>query len=84
MVGEKFSHTMWAVIQHSELEQQEFYLPVVHKAVQDGDLKSVPLGMLIDRIYIRKYGYQIFGSQSGGDLADVETIKKVKLKYGLD
>lgn len=84
MVGEKFSHTMWAVIQHSELEQQEFYLPVVHKAVQDGDLKSGPLGMLIDRIYIRKYGYQIFGSQSGGNLADDETIKEVKLKYGLD
>ncbi|KEO75416.1 hypothetical protein [Anditalea andensis] len=83
MVGEKFSHTMWAVIQHSELEQQEFYLPIVHKAVQDGDLKPVPLGMLIDRIYLKKYGYQIFGSQSGVDLADDETIQKVKFKYGL-
>jgi hypothetical protein len=39
--------------------------------------------MLIDRVYKKKHGYQIFGSQSGVALADDETIEKVKSKYNL-
>lgn len=84
MVGKKFNTAMWAVIQHADLERQEFYLPIIHQAVKDGELASTPLKMLIDRIYRGKYGNQIFGSQSNGDLADDETIRQVKLKYGLE
>jgi len=41
--------------------------------------------MLIDRFYGLKYGYQIFGSQSGFgfEMADEETRKKIELKYGI-
>ena len=44
---------------------------------------TTPLKMLIDRVYKQKYGYQIFGSQSGGELATDDIIKKVKSEYGL-
>ncbi len=83
LVGKEYQHSMWAVIQHSDLEHQEFYLPVVHAGVVDGVLPATPLKMLIDRVYKKKYGHQIFGSQTGGVLADDATINKVKEKYGL-
>ncbi|WNB16788.1 hypothetical protein [Marivirga arenosa] len=82
-VGDQYQHSMWAVIQHSDLEHQEKYLPVVQKGVSNGELPATPLKMLIDRVYKKKHGYQIFGSQSGGELADDATIEKVKQEYGL-
>ena len=83
LVGEKYKSTMWLVIQHSDLEHQEMYLPIVHQSVKDGELPPTALKMLIDRVYKKKYGYQIFGSQSGGELATDDIIEKVKSEYGL-
>ncbi|MEL6562137.1 MAG: DUF6624 domain-containing protein [Bacteroidota bacterium] len=83
LVGIEYRNSMWAVIQHSDLEHQEKYLPIVHQGVIDGELPDTPLKMLIDRVYKKKYGYQIFGSQSGGALADDATVEKVKNEYGL-
>lgn len=83
MVGDEYSSTMFLVVQHADLEHQEKYLPVIHQAVINEELNPTPLKMLIDRIYSKKYGYQIFGSQSGRDLADEATIEKVKKEYGL-
>ncbi|MCH7397989.1 hypothetical protein MM236_08310 [Belliella sp. DSM 107340] len=83
-VGEKFEHVMWLIIQHANIDMQEKYLPIVYTAVQNQDLKETPLKMLIDRIYSRKYGYQIFGSQMGVDLAEEEVIKDVKRKYNIN
>jgi hypothetical protein len=50
--------------------------------VKIGELPEVPLKMLIDRICMKKFGYQIFGSQSGGELADNSIIQVVKEEYG--
>jgi len=86
-VGEKFESVMWAVIQHSNVQMMERYLPVVQKAVLDKQLEVAPLKMLIDRFYGLKYGYQIFGSQGDGfgfKTADEKTIKEVKSKYGIE
>jgi len=83
LVGNEYQSTMFSVIQHSDLERQEKYLPVVHQGVIDEELSETPLKMLIDRVFKKKYGYQIFGSQSGGELADDATIKRVKKEYGL-
>jgi len=86
-VGKKFESVMWAVIQHSNVEMMERYLPVVKKAVLDKELEVAPLKMLIDRFYGLKYGYQIFGSQGDGfgfKTADEKTIKEVKLEYGIE
>lgn len=82
-MGENYQIAMKIVIQHADLEDQEKYLPIVYQAVKDGELFSSSLKLLIDRVYNKKYGYQIFGSQSGVDLADDETIQKVKNEFGL-
>lgn len=86
LVGEEFESVMWSVIQHSNLEMMERYLPIIQKAVADKELNVTPLKMLIDRFYGLKYGYQIFGSQSGFgfELADENKRREIELKYGIE
>ncbi len=83
LVGERFESVAWAVLQHAELKYQEKYLPLIHKAVLEKQLEEQPLKMLIDRIYWKKTGFQIFGSQGSVDFADDKTIADVKKKYSL-
>lgn len=86
LVGEKFESVMWAVIQHSNTEMMAEYLPIFQKAVEENELDVVPFKMLIDRFYGLKYGYQIFGTQSGFgfELADDKKRKEIELKYGIE
>lgn len=86
LVGEKFNFVMWSVIQHSNLQMMEKYLPVVQQAVKNKELNLVPFKMLIDRYYGLKYGYQVFGSQSGFgfELADDKKRKEIELKYEME
>ena len=86
LVGEKFESTMWAVIQHSNTEMMEKYLPIIQKAVQEKELDVTPLKMLIDRYYGPKYGYQVFGSQSGFGfkLADEKKKTEIERKFGIE
>jgi hypothetical protein len=74
---------VWLVIQHADLLYQEKYLPLIAKTVEAGELAKVPLRMLIDRIYHKKTGQQIFGSQGGVPFVDDKTIQEVKKKYNL-
>ena len=83
MAGNKFDHVIWIVIQHSSLIYQEKYLPLIAKAVEQKELGKTPLRMLLDRIYAKKTGSQIFGSQIGLPFSDNKTIEEVKLKYNL-
>ena len=86
LVGEELESIMWAVIQHSNTEKMAEYLPVIQKAVKENELDVVPFKMLIDRYYGLKYGYQVFGSQSGFgfELADDKKRKEIELKYGIE
>ncbi len=86
LVGEKFKFVMWLVIQHSDPEMMEKYLPIVHQAVEKNELDKTILKMLIDRFYGLKYGYQIFGSQNGFgfQMADEETREKILKKYNIE
>lgn len=86
LVGKKFETVMWSVIQHSNPEMMEKYLPIIHKAVENKELDKTPLKMLVDRFYGLKYGYQIFGSQSGFGfkMADDETRNKIIKQYGIE
>ena len=86
MVGDKFAIVMWSVIQHSNVEMMERYLNVVQIAVRDHQLAKGPFKMLIDRFYGLKYGYQIFGTQSGFgfELADETKRAEIESKYGLE
>ena len=83
LVSEELRYVMWSVIQHSNLYSMEKYLPIIFQAVKEGELDLIPLKMLIDRIYTIKYNYQIFGSQSGVDLAPNKIIQEVKIKYNI-
>ena len=86
LVGDKFKDVMWSVIQHSNPEMIAEFLPVIQKAVKDGELTKTPLKMMIDRYYGLTYGYQIFGSQNGFgfELADEKKRKEIELKYGIE
>src|SRR5690606_9983453 len=86
LVGKKFENVMWQVIQHSNPEMMHKYLPIIQKAVEENEIDVGPFKMLIDRFYGLKYGYQIFGSQSGFgfELADDKKRKEIKLKYGIE
>ncbi len=86
LVGKKLESAMWAVIQHSNIETMEKYLPIMHDAIKKGNLSQGTLKLTIDRIYCDKYNYQPFGSQYGGDceLSSKEIREKVKAKYGFN
>jgi len=84
LVGKELESAMWAVIQHSNIETMEKYLPIMHEAVKKGELSEGTIKLTIDRIYCDKYNYQPFGSQFGGDceLSNKEIRQKVIAKYG--
>jgi hypothetical protein len=84
IAGEEYSTVMWLVIQHSELAVMERYLPVINKAVKEGELAVTPLKFLLDRIYSIKYKYQFFGSQKGVPLADTDKIEAIRAKYAVN
>jgi len=85
LAGEKYRYIMWSVIQHSHPEMMGRYLPFISKAVEQNELESGPLKMLIDRYYGLSYGYQIFGTQSGFgfELADEVKRSQVIMKYNI-
>ena len=65
LVGAEHESVMWAVIQHASTDIMAKYLPVIHQAVQTGELHVAPFKMLLDRYYGLTKGYQLFGSQQG-------------------
>ena len=54
---------MFLIIQHSDSATQEKYLPILKKAVKEKKAHPGDLALLIDRLSIAKFGYQIYGSQ---------------------
>jgi hypothetical protein len=83
LAGEKFASTMFLVIQHSNLEMMERYLPVLQEAVRQEELQAGALHYLIDRIYAIRDGYQIFGSQVGIPFGTADQISAVKKQFGI-
>lgn len=85
LVGEKYESVMWAVIQHSNTEMMESYLDVLHQAVKENELDVTPFKMLIDRFYGLKFGYQIYGSQTGFgfEMATEAQRKEIERKYNI-
>jgi hypothetical protein len=83
LVGEAYNSVMWSVIQHSRPVTMERYLPIVHRAVQAGELPESPLCMLIDRIKTHKTGKQVFGSQMGVPLLSKAKRNRIKRQYGI-
>jgi tetratricopeptide (TPR) repeat protein len=63
VVGEQASMTIFLVIQHSDLETQKKYLPMMREAVKKGIANAANLALLEDRIALREGRKQIYGSQ---------------------
>lgn len=62
-VGAQANSALFLVIQHSDLETQKKYLPMMKEAVTKGNASPGSLALLIDRIEIREGRKQIYGSQ---------------------
>jgi uncharacterized coiled-coil protein SlyX len=64
LVGDSLYNVAFLVIQHSNLQTCEKYLPILKKAVQTHDFDKTSLFLLVDRIHTAKYNMQLWGTQS--------------------
>ena len=62
-VGDKGNQTLFLVIQHSDLETQKQYMPLMEEAVENGKAKSQSFALLKDRVLLGQGKKQIYGSQ---------------------
>lgn len=93
VIGRRGNSTLFLVIQHSNLEVQEKYLPMMRKAVEEGNAQANSLALLEDRVALGKGGKQIYGSQIGRNqetgeyfvspLIDPENVDNRRAKVGL-
>jgi len=74
VVGQTGNSTLFLVIQHSDSTTQEKYLPILKKAVKQNKASPGDLALLIDRLSVAKYGYQIYGSQVHEDTVTKKTV----------
>jgi len=67
VIGNQGNSTLFLVIQHSDLETQLKYLPMMREAVKLGNARASSLALLEDRVALRQGERQIYGSQIGRD-----------------
>jgi hypothetical protein len=74
IIGKKGNWTLFGVIQHSDIETQLKYLPMMRDAVKKGNANARSLALLEDRVALRQGKRQIYGSQ-------IHTDKETNEKY---
>lgn len=62
-IGPEANSALFLVIQHSDLEVQEKYFPIMKQAVDDGNAEPSSLALLEDRIRVGNGEKQIYGTQ---------------------
>ncbi len=62
-IGVDGNETIFLVVQHSTLEQQEKYLPLLYESAMKGESQKQHLALLEDRINVQKGLPQIYGTQ---------------------
>ena len=92
-IGPDANQTLFLVVQHSDLEIQQKYLPMIRKASLVGDASKSHLALLEDRVALREGKMQIYGSQVGQffgskeyyilPLKDPETVDVRRAEVGL-
>ncbi len=92
-VGGQANQTLFLVIQHSDLETQQKYLPLMREAVKIGNASGSALALLEDRVALGEGKRQIYGSQIGYDnetnknyilpLDDPDNVDKRRAEVGL-
>lgn len=63
VIGENGASALFLVIQHSDTETQLVYLPIMRKAVEEGNAYAADLALLEDRVALAQGKKQIYGSQ---------------------
>lgn len=61
--GLEQSLTIFFVIQHADLPNQQRYLPMVRQAVKDNKLRPSSLALLEDRVALKEKRKQLYGTQ---------------------
>lgn len=92
-VGGRANSTLFLVIQHSNQDIQEKYLPMMRQAVKDGNANASSLALLEDRIGLGKGELQVYGSQVGTNpetqelyvlpLIDPDNVNQRRAEVGL-
>jgi len=67
LVGSNYMGTAFLVIQHSNQEAQEKYLPLLKQAADDGELRWSSVALMIDRVLLGQGKKQTYGSQVNTD-----------------
>lgn len=62
-VGDKGNSALFLVIQHSDLETQLKYLPLLEESVKKGESRPSNAALMKDRILMRQGKKQVYGSQ---------------------
>ena len=63
-IGQLANSTLFLVIQHSPLEVQEKYFPLLKTSAEKGESKSANMALMDDRIRMYKKQKQLYGSQT--------------------
>jgi hypothetical protein len=94
IIGNFGNLALFLVIQHSTLETQEKYLPMMREAVKRGNASPSNLALLEDRVALGEGKKQIYGSQIGSDevtgeaiilpLEDPDNVDKRRAEVGLE
>ncbi len=63
LVGSSAGSTAFMVIQHSNQEMQEKYLPLLKEQANKGEVRWSSIALMIDRVLLGKGEKQIYGSQ---------------------
>ena len=63
IVGHYGNRALFLSIQHSDLETQITYLPMMREAVKNGNAEPANLALLEDRVAVRQGRKQIYGTQ---------------------
>ncbi len=74
VIGRQGNTTLFLIIQHSDIDIQLKYLPMMREAAKKGNARPSSLALLEDRIALRQGKRQIYGSQ-------IHTDKETKEKY---
>ncbi|HEY0654575.1 MAG TPA: DUF6624 domain-containing protein [Chryseosolibacter sp.] len=92
-IGYDGNSTLFLVIQHSPLEAQTKYLPMMRDAVANGKAEARSLALLEDRVALRQGKRQLYGSQISWDmktneyfvlpLEDPDNVDQRRAKMGL-
>ncbi len=70
--------TVFLVIQHSDIETQKKYLPMMKEAAENEEASWSSLALLIDRVNLREGKEQIYGSQIYRNDDDTFYVKDLK------